>query len=106
MHFCGYVQGEKNMPRLQTLKETVRTMIYKGGRENGENPLKILNLVDDLQRLGLSYHFENEISNVLENIYYKYYKTPENWTKMDLNLKALGFRLLRQHGYHIPQGTK
>ncbi|KAM0021447.1 putative lyase [Helianthus debilis subsp. tardiflorus] len=94
--------GDKQMPRLQTLKEAVRTMIYKDN-EKEENPLKMLNLVDDLQRLGISYHFENEISNVLKNIYYNYYETPEKWTTMDLNLKSLGFRLLRQHGYHVPQ---
>ncbi|KAK1420833.1 hypothetical protein QVD17_22723 [Tagetes erecta] len=94
--------GEKNIPRLKTLKEAVRSMIYDDG-EKGEDPLNILNLVDDLQRLGISYHFENKISNVLKNIYYKYYNTAEKWTKMDLNHKALGFRLLRQHGYHIPQ---
>lgn len=58
------------------------------------NPLTMLNLVDDLQRLGISYHFGNEISNVLKNIYYNYYKDDEKWTKMDLNLKSLGFRLL------------
>ncbi|KAJ0771524.1 putative lyase [Helianthus annuus] len=95
-------RGEKNMLRLQTLKEAARTMIYKDN-EKEENPLKTLNLVDDLQRLGISYHFENEISNVLENIYHNYYETPEKWTSMDLNLKSLGFRLLRQHGYHVPQ---
>ncbi|KAI3811575.1 hypothetical protein L1987_21300 [Smallanthus sonchifolius] len=88
--------------RLQTLKEAARAMIYKDNEEE-ESPLHILNLVDDLQRLGTSYHFEDEISNVLKNIYYNHYKNPEKWTQMDLNLKSLGFRLLRQHGYHIPQ---
>ncbi|KAJ0746209.1 putative lyase [Helianthus annuus] len=94
--------GDKQMPRLQTLKEAVRTIIYKDN-EKEENPLKLLNLVDDLQRLSISYHFENEISNVLRNMYYNFYETPEKWTTMDLNLKSLGFRLLRQHGYHVPQ---
>ncbi|KAJ0806185.1 putative lyase [Helianthus annuus] len=94
--------GEMYMERSRTLKEAVRTMICKGN-EIQENPLSILNLIDDLQRLGISYNFVNEISNVLENIYCNYYKSHEEWTKMDLNLKSLGFRLLRQHGYHIPQ---
>ncbi|KAL8191604.1 hypothetical protein R6Q57_028335 [Mikania cordata] len=94
--------GEKHVPRSETLKEAVKTMIYKDN-EKEKNPLKILTLVDDLQRLGISYHFEKEISNVLKNIYHNYYETPEKWNNMDLNLKALGFRLLRQQGYHIPQ---
>ncbi|KAI7745577.1 hypothetical protein M8C21_032547, partial [Ambrosia artemisiifolia] len=97
--------GEKHMPRLQTLKEAVRTMIYIDN-EMEETPLKMLNLVDDLQRLGVSYHFEDEISNVLKNIYYNYYEAPKKWTTMDLNIKSLGFRLLRQRGYHIPQDIK
>ncbi|KAK1429342.1 hypothetical protein QVD17_11550 [Tagetes erecta] len=67
------------------------------------NPLSTLELVDDLQRLGISYHFENEIRNLLEVIYNTYYKTYDKWNKIDLNLKALGFRLLRQHGYQVPQ---
>nr|XP_043613103.1 (-)-beta-pinene synthase, chloroplastic-like [Erigeron canadensis] len=93
---------EKYMMRSQTLKEVVRTMICK---EIGmvENPLSILNLVDDLQRLGISYHFVDEIDRLLENIHCNYYKNQEKWTNMDFNLKCLGFRLLRQHGYHIPQ---
>ncbi|KAI7745570.1 LOW QUALITY PROTEIN: hypothetical protein M8C21_001843 [Ambrosia artemisiifolia] len=94
--------GEKHMPRLHTLKEAVRAMIYKDN-ENVDNPFKILGLVDDLQRLGVAYHFEDEIRKVLKNIFDNYYKSPENWTKMDLNLKSLGFRVLRQHGYHVPQ---
>ncbi|KAK1434932.1 hypothetical protein QVD17_00687 [Tagetes erecta] len=94
--------GQKYVTRSQTLKELVSTMICKG-KEMVENPLSMLNLIDDLQRLGISYHFVNEISNVFDNIYGNFYKSHEQWTNMDLNLKSLGFRLLRQHGYHIPQ---
>lgn len=77
----------------------MKTLIYNVG-----NPLGTLELVDELQRLGISYHFEDEISEVLEMIYYNYYKTHNKWNSMDLNVKALGFRLLRQHGYQVPQG--
>ncbi|KAJ9540447.1 hypothetical protein OSB04_026953 [Centaurea solstitialis] len=68
-----------------------------------ENPLRTLELVDDLQRLGISYHFHDELSNVLKTIYGCYYESHEKWNTLDLNLKSLGFRLLRQHGYRIPQ---
>ncbi|KAK1429340.1 hypothetical protein QVD17_11548 [Tagetes erecta] len=85
--------------RVDTLKDAVKLMMI---REMG-NPLSTLELVDDLQRLGISYHFENEIRNILEVIYNTYYKTYDKWNKIDLNLKALGFRLLRQHGYQVPQ---
>ncbi|KAI3809397.1 hypothetical protein L1987_25369 [Smallanthus sonchifolius] len=83
------------------LKQSVRTLISEGTAV--EDPLSILELVDDLQRLGISYHFTEEISSVLKMIYIHYFKANENWNKSKLTLKALGFRLLRQHGYHIPQ---
>lgn len=85
------------------LKEKVRNLISR--ETSVENPLSTLQIVDDLQRLGISYHFKNEISDLLKTIYSRYYEASENWNKMNLNLKALGFRLLRQHGYHIPQGN-
>lgn len=75
-------------------------------KENGvvKSPLSMLTLIDDLQRLGLSYHYMNEISNVLDYIHPNFYENHEKWANMDLNLRSLGFRLLRQHGYHVPQG--
>nr|XP_043621255.1 R-linalool synthase QH1, chloroplastic-like [Erigeron canadensis] len=94
--------GEECMARSEVLKEEVRTLIDNENLKS-ENPLSILNLIDYLERLGIAYHFVNEISNALEDMYECYYKSPEKWIDMDLNLKSLGFRLLRQHGYHIPQ---
>ncbi|MFS7957122.1 putative lyase [Helianthus anomalus] len=57
-----------------------------------EDPLSMLELVEDLQRLGISYHFKEEISSVLKMIYIYHFKANENRNK------------LRQHGYHIPKG--
>ncbi|CAH1452191.1 unnamed protein product [Lactuca virosa] len=90
--------GEDYTARAHTLKEDVKTLIQSVG-----NPLGTLELVDELQRLGISYHFEDEINVVLEMIYYNYYKTQNKWNNLDLNTKALGFRLLRQHAYQVPQ---
>ncbi|KAI3523026.1 hypothetical protein L1887_01081 [Cichorium endivia] len=90
--------GEDYTARAHTLKEAVKTMIQKVG-----DPLSTLELVDDLQRLGISYHFEDDITEVVEMIYYKYFKTEKKWNSLDLNVKALGFRILRQHGYQVPQ---
>ncbi|GKB80302.1 R-linalool synthase QH1, chloroplastic-like protein [Tanacetum coccineum] len=90
--------GEDYTTRANTLKNDVKMMISKV-----ENPLSMLEMIDDLQRLGIAYHFQDEIRNSLKMIYYNYYETQNKWDKMDLNLKALGFRLLRQHGYQVPQ---
>lgn len=91
--------GEDYEARAYSLKKAVKTMIPKVV----VNPLNCLELVDNLQRLGISYHFQEEVNQVLEMIYDDYFKTQEQWNGMDMNLKALGFRLLRQHGYHVPQ---
>ncbi|KAL8210523.1 hypothetical protein R6Q57_004960 [Mikania cordata] len=98
---AGNTVGEKYKTTSGNLKEQVRSWIIK--ETSVENPLSTLQLVDDLQRLGISHHFKDEISNMLKKMYNSYYEAQENWNKMNLNLKALGFRLLRQHGYHIPQ---
>ncbi|XP_031128580.1 (-)-alpha-terpineol synthase-like isoform X2 [Ipomoea triloba] len=81
--------------RAAELKEGVRKMV-----EDKMDPLEKLELVDLLQRLGVSYHFEDEIQHVLEHIY-----TSSCWCNgdQDLYATALHFRLLRQHGYKVPQ---
>ncbi|CAN4078283.1 unnamed protein product [Withania somnifera] len=56
--------------------------------------LEQLELIDILQRLGIYYHFEEEIDGVLKQIYLK---------NGELYGTALEFRLLRQQGYHAPQ---
>ncbi|KAJ0623102.1 putative phosphopantothenoylcysteine decarboxylase [Helianthus annuus] len=80
------IKGTRLQARADTLKDAVKMMIHKGG-----NQLNTLQMIDDLQRLGISYHFEDEIRNLLEMIYCNYCKTLEEWNGMDLNLKALGF---------------
>lgn len=64
------------------------------------DPFRQLELVDTMQRLGVSYHFEEEIKEILSKIYNNYRKKQES-----LYAAALQFRLLRQHGYNIPAGT-
>ncbi|KAI7736799.1 hypothetical protein M8C21_011234, partial [Ambrosia artemisiifolia] len=94
--------GEKYETRSRTLIESARTLILEGNV--AEDPLSTLELVDDLQRLGISYHFKKEISSVLDKIYIYYFKANEDLrNKSKFNLKALGFRLLRQHGYLVSQ---
>ncbi|XP_048233291.1 terpene synthase 10-like isoform X2 [Ricinus communis] len=65
-------------------------------------PLDQLELIDTLQRLGLAYHFQDEINKILNNIYIQN-RFEKTWTKEDLHATALQFRLLRQHGYNISQ---
>ncbi|KAF5949295.1 hypothetical protein HYC85_011288 [Camellia sinensis] len=84
-----YVKG------AEKLKEEVKRMLVEV-----VDPLGGLEMIDDLQRLGVFYHFEDEIKRVLDNI-----RNDDKWNNEDLHSTALQFRLLRQHGYNIPQGT-
>ncbi|KAH9751659.1 Beta-myrcene/(E)-beta-ocimene synthase 2 [Citrus sinensis] len=64
-------------------------------------PLDQLELIDNLQRLGLAHRFETEIRNILNNIYNN--NKDYNWRKENLYATSLEFRLLRQHGYPVSQ---
>jgi len=86
------------MKRFNKLKKEVNKnlmmMMVEGSQE-----LEKLELIDNLERLGVSYHFKDEIMQILRSIY-------QNITPGDsLYTTALKFRLLRQHGFHISQGT-
>ncbi|KAK6135662.1 hypothetical protein DH2020_030599 [Rehmannia glutinosa] len=60
-----------------------------------------LEFIDDLQRLGISYKFEDKINQILNRIYDEdYFK---NYQRDNLYSTALGFRLLRQHGLSVSQ---
>nr|WNI01948.1 terpene synthase [Psidium guajava] len=59
-----------------------------------------LEFIDAVQRLGLGYHFEIEIKNALSSINNN---TEESQLSDGLYTASLRFRLLRQHGYNVPQ---
>ncbi|KAF5950114.1 hypothetical protein HYC85_012107, partial [Camellia sinensis] len=68
------------------------------------NPSTILELIDDIQRLGLSYHFEEDIRRALNRIMFAQ-RTNVRLEK-GIHAIALYFRLCRQHGFEVSQGTK
>ncbi|KAG2682110.1 hypothetical protein I3760_11G175600 [Carya illinoinensis] len=83
-HFLSYasefLETDVNMrQQIEELKENVRTML----KAPVEKPSQKLNLVDAIQRLGVSYHFDNEIQEILQQ------------------LVALLFRLHRKDGYYV-----
>ncbi|KAK0577874.1 hypothetical protein LWI29_001613 [Acer saccharum] len=90
-------EGEIYTRRAKSLKEKVRAMI-----ENvSDQPMDQLELIDTLQRLGLAYHFVIEIEKIIEKVYIN--KNNVTWKKENLYALSLEFRLLRQHGYNVPQ---
>ncbi|EOX92383.1 Myrcene synthase, chloroplastic, putative isoform 1 [Theobroma cacao] len=86
--------GESCDERAMKLVAEVRTML-----DRVLDPLEKLELVDTLQRLGLSYHYENDTKRILESVNAE--ESNVVWKKGNLYATALEFRLLRQHGYKV-----
>ncbi|KAH7842191.1 hypothetical protein Vadar_002521 [Vaccinium darrowii] len=86
--------------RVNTLKGEIRAII----REKDANPLTTLELIDDIQRLGLSSHFEQDIKRALDRIFLSV-NGPNVRTKQKSTIHAIAlcFRLYRQHGYEVSQ---
>lgn len=82
---------------VEGLKEKVRFMLLSSMSSCDEK----LNLIDIIERLGLSYHFSNEIEDQLQIIFSN---KLENNGNGDLSIVALQFRLLRQHGFTVSSG--
>ncbi|XP_047945742.1 bicyclo-germacrene synthase-like [Salvia hispanica] len=78
-------------------KEMVRNMFS----QTPEDSTYKLELIDLIQRLGVEYHFKNEIEESLKYIHdnYMHQNSKDN---EDLSTVALRFRLLRQQGYNVP----
>ncbi|KAI3986543.1 hypothetical protein MKX01_014081 [Papaver californicum] len=88
--------GETYMDKMEKRKKDVRLML-----EKAETPLAKLELIDTIQRLGMSYLFEEEIKRILGNIYNE--RHIDSWKKDNLHATALSFRLLRQYGFQVFQ---
>nr|QEY10190.1 terpene synthase 6 [Scutellaria barbata] len=86
---------EKYSRRASELTMQVKKMLDKE-----MDVVQQLELIDDLQRLGISYHFNNKIDKILNRIYVEH-KMRRN--EDDLYSTALEFRILRQHGFKVSQ---
>ncbi|KAK9674001.1 hypothetical protein RND81_12G204300 [Saponaria officinalis] len=64
-----------------------------------KEPQNQITLIDTLERLGVAYHFENEIDETLKSSFESFLSDCEN---ADLNNVSLRFRIFRQHGFYVP----
>ncbi|KAJ9164479.1 hypothetical protein P3X46_024053 [Hevea brasiliensis] len=82
--------------RVERLKEKVKDMFMA----DANNPIKKIELINLLCRLGLSYHFENEIEEQLIDLFNC---LPQLFADNDYDLytTALFFKVLRQHGFKM-----
>ncbi|KAK5784240.1 hypothetical protein PVK06_038762 [Gossypium arboreum] len=96
---------------LQSLNNDRADIIYKeraakleeelrcGMNDENADPLNLLQLIDDIQRLGLEHRFEMDINRALA----KFVSGVATENTIGLHAVALRFRLLRQYGYDISQ---
>ncbi|KAK4401818.1 (-)-alpha-terpineol synthase [Sesamum angolense] len=95
---------ERYLRRASELKEEVKKMLVQ--EKELSSVEELLELIDDLQRLGISYHYEDEINQMLGCLYEQKYGVGKNnseETERDLYSTALEFRLLRERGFIVPQ---
>nr|XP_027122318.1 probable terpene synthase 2 [Coffea arabica] len=95
--WCRKLHGISKKVKLEQLKEDVRTEI----RATASNPAQQLQLIDAIQRLGVEYHFQEEINHALRKMHEKH----QNWENIDhIYTAALYFRILRQEGFRVSSG--
>ncbi|KAG6395265.1 hypothetical protein SASPL_145906 [Salvia splendens] len=87
---------EKYSKAVEVMKNDVRSLLTAPETKM----IDTMNVIDTLERLGVSYHFENEIEERLQHFFHlnTNYDDDEAY---DLYTVALHFRLFRQHGHRI-----
>ncbi|XP_031250371.1 (-)-germacrene D synthase-like [Pistacia vera] len=99
-HFLSYASNSveaADEKKLQDLKEEIKRIL----KANVNKPAEKLDLVDRIQRLGVSYHFQTDIDQILEKAYEAHQDSGLKDENDYLYSISLEFRLLRQHGYNI-----
>ncbi|KAF7146676.1 hypothetical protein RHSIM_Rhsim04G0057700 [Rhododendron simsii] len=89
--------------RAKKLKGEIKAMV----RDTDVNSLTILELIDDIQRLGLIHHLQKDITSALDRIFLSVNGNGTNLRadqQISVHATALCFRLCRQHGYEASQG--
>lgn len=86
------MQFESHGPRLEELKQAAKELLATV-KEHCDQ----LDLINTMQRLGVAYHFEKDIKDILA-------KLVDANIASDLYTVALQFRLLRQNGFLISTG--
>ncbi|MCL7047754.1 hypothetical protein MKW94_005638 [Papaver nudicaule] len=98
-----YTKESKYGIRAEKLKEDVRCLLNdrrKASTGSWSSSASLLQLINNTQRLGFSYHFDNEIKDAMRTMY----KDKDIiWEEVDLFTRAVRFRLLRQHGFDVSQ---
>ncbi|XP_060973589.1 alpha-humulene synthase [Cannabis sativa] len=92
--FLHYNVSEQDLVCKQERIEELIQVVKKEILSSNHDQLK---LIDNLQRLGLSHHFESKIEKLLEQLSIGTHHQNHH----DLHDASLCFRLLRQHGFNV-----
>ncbi|XP_039144483.1 (-)-germacrene D synthase-like isoform X2 [Dioscorea cayenensis subsp. rotundata] len=84
--------------RMQVLVKDVKILLKDAKGSMREE----MQLIDALQRLGVAYHFEQEISEALWFVNTSSSSGHHSYSDDDLHFVALRFRLLRERHYYVP----
>ncbi|CAI0550411.1 unnamed protein product [Linum tenue] len=94
-------ENQRYKDKAVMLEREVR-MVLESYIMEEQNSLRVLELIDDIQRLGLAHRFENDVKKALGK-----FIPIEGCNTMSCNMSlhevALGFRVLRQNGYFVSQ---
>nr|Q84KL5.1 RecName: Full=Alpha-farnesene synthase [Pinus taeda]AAO61226.1 alpha-farnesene synthase [Pinus taeda] len=88
------------------IKEMFASISIEDGDDEICYFLQRLWMIDNVERLGISRHFENEIKAAMEDVYSRHWSDKgiacgRHSVVADLNSTALAFRTLRLHGYSV-----
>ncbi|KAK9026063.1 hypothetical protein V6N11_038911 [Hibiscus sabdariffa] len=84
---------------IDSLKEKVKDMLMASTAD----PIGKVKLIDTLLRLGVSYHFENDIETQLES-FFNAHQNLFSGDGHDLNSTSIVFRVFRQYGFKMSCG--
>nr|UYW66145.1 (E)-caryophyllene synthase [Solanum elaeagnifolium] len=100
-HFLSYTPQlteitNQEEAEVEEFKERIRKMLVESTPEDSEQKLV---LIDTIQRLGVAYHFHDEIETYIQNIFdeSQFQKEKDD----NLHVVSLRFRLVRQQGHYI-----
>ncbi|XP_057994637.1 probable terpene synthase 6 [Hevea brasiliensis] len=94
---CQASELESYAKEVEALKEKVKDMLLQPTQEL----TKKIELINLLFRLGVSYHFKNEIEEQLNHIFIALPKLLDDDNDCDLHTVAILFQILRQYGYKV-----
>lgn len=85
---------------IDYLKNEVRNLLAT----KNEMPMAKVNLIDSICRLGVSYHFEHEIDEMLQLIHMTYIENGQITLEDNIHSLTVLFRVLRQRGLYVSPG--